>query len=82
MTKLSFDKSTLLVGDDPPSEYHIKRTVAAAQRVIEGGEQPCKDCGVILPNDGTAKVRVFPPLTTMLVYAEIVCADCAKRGSN
>jgi hypothetical protein len=66
MKTLTFDKSTLLVGGEPPSEYHIKRTVAAAQRVIEGGKQPCKDCGVILPNDGTA----------------IVCADCAKRGSN
>lgn len=86
LTKLTIEKGTLLVGEEMPSAEDVARVAANAQKLIAAGGYPCKDCNQVIPDDGTAEVRVYPPLVKTakrtLMYAEIICGSCAKLGSN
>lgn len=85
-TTLSIEKGTLLVGEELPSAEDVARTAEVAQKLIAAGGYPCKDCNRVIPDDGTAQVRVYPPLVKTakrtVGYAEIICGTCAKLGSN
>jgi hypothetical protein len=82
MSNFTIKRGEFIKDPPPATPEEIARTTVAARKLLVGGKYPCKDCGKPIPDDGTAKVRVYPRVTETLNYAEIVCAGCAKLESN